>query len=182
MVKDTDPRTKSKSRDRRERRTAPAENLLFEEEEDDEDDAVEPTEEPEPTQPESSTQSRVPQSGRRRDTIGFDIDDPEAEDLVRREYYSKDQFRKKVIEDVDSLWEQLIQREARWTHRDLQTSGDARLVQLLRTDIGQLKATIVDLTQERDEATAHRDLAVKERNEYAFRILRSSALNPQDTP
>ncbi|KAJ6086376.1 hypothetical protein N7486_010657 [Penicillium sp. IBT 16267x] len=98
MVKETDTRAKSKSRDRRDRRAAPTENLLAQEEDD--EDAVEVIEEQEQEreQPEFSI---IPP--RRRDTISFEIDDPEAEDLVRREYYSKDQFRKKVIEDVDAL-------------------------------------------------------------------------------
>jgi hypothetical protein len=106
------------------------------------------------------------------------------ENLIRLEYYSKEQFRQKVLDDVNGLWEQLIKREARWTQRDLQTSGDARLVQLLRPDIGQRNASIVDVTQERDgavaereEAIVHRDLAVNERNELAFQLLRSLAPN-----
>ncbi|KAJ5661417.1 uncharacterized protein N7477_009033 [Penicillium maclennaniae] len=176
MVKDIDPRAKSEVA-RPTRAAHCTDREPPRRRGDDNDDDQEHAEEQE--LPELPTPSRNPL--RRRDTISFEVDDPEAEDLVRREYYSKNQFRKKVQEDVDSLWEQLVQREARWTQRDLQTSGDARLVQLLRTDIGQLKATIVDLTQERDEATAHRNLAVNERNDLAFQILRSLAPTPQNT-
>jgi hypothetical protein len=75
---------------------APTENLPAEE---DDDEAVEAEEDQEQELPDFAI---VPP--RRRDIISFEIDDPEAEDLVRREYYSKEQFRKKVIEDVDGLW------------------------------------------------------------------------------
>lgn len=96
----TDTRAKSKSRDRREIRAAPIENLLAQEEAD-EDDAVELAEEQDQEQ-EPPKFSVVPP--RRRETISFEIDGPEAEDLVRREYYSKEQFRQKVLNDVDGLW------------------------------------------------------------------------------
>ncbi|KAJ6090152.1 hypothetical protein N7486_008967 [Penicillium sp. IBT 16267x] len=97
MVKETDTRAKSKSRDRRDRRAAPTENLLAQEEDD--EDAVEVTEEQEQEreQPEFSI---IPP--RRRDTISFEIDDPEAEDLVRREYYSKDQFPRGSLDSAGS--------------------------------------------------------------------------------
>jgi hypothetical protein len=95
MVREPDTRAKSKSRDRRERRVAPTENLPAEE---DNDDAVEAEEDQEQELPDFTV---VPP--RRRDTISFEVDDPEAEDLVRRKYYSKEQFRKKVIEDVNGL-------------------------------------------------------------------------------
>ncbi|KAJ6110207.1 hypothetical protein N7486_002442 [Penicillium sp. IBT 16267x] len=55
--------------------------------EEDDEDAIKVTEEQEQEreQPEFSI---IPP--RRRDTISFKIDDPKAEDLIRREYYSKD--------------------------------------------------------------------------------------------
>lgn len=84
-VKDTDTCAKSKSRDRHDRRDEPAENLLAQKEDD--EDAVEVSEEQERELPGFSVELR-----QCRDTISFEVDDPEAEDPVCREYYSKEQF------------------------------------------------------------------------------------------
>jgi hypothetical protein len=121
----------------------------------------------------------------RRNTLSFEVTiaaDPEAEEQTRTEFFTRDEFVLAMAGDLEGTWKKLIQREHHWRmmHKDAEQE-----VTRLQQEVNRLRLAVDTLTEhtneceiERDEAIAHRDIAVNERNQQAYDMMQNQRMGP----
>ena len=135
---------------------------------------------PEHRQTESLEEEEEPLKDDRRNTLSFVVPvmvptDPDAEEQTRTEFFTRDEFALAMAGNLEGTWEKLIQREHHWRIRDREIQ---QKVSQLETELENVRMHATDCEIERDEAIAHRDIAVNERNQQAYEMLQNQRMTP----